>query len=135
MSQLVMKVNSDMYFAEPDNNRLEFYKHDGKRKRFVATIIDFENGFSFCSEGIFGFRTKMLTNEIPWLNTTDDEEGQLDVITKHGRKMIVRFPEDKTNQDTFIIGYSDGIEIKIIAVAKVIGSNLRFRFDIKQEEF
>ena len=136
MSELVMNVNGNRFIVKPnsDNSGFNFYKHDGRRYAWVATIIDFGIGFSFCCIGTNGFFTKKLNKkkELVWIDrkgnpVTDDEEEQIDVITKYGNKMIARFSE----QDVFLIGYYDSkTEVKLIADARVIGNNLRFIFDL-----
>lgn len=139
MSELVMNVNGNRFIVKPnsDNSGFNFYKHDGRRYAWVATIIDFGKGFSFCCIGTNGFFTKKLNKkkELVWADrkgnpVTDDEEEQIDVITKYGNKMIARFP-DFSEQDAFLIGYYDGkTEVKLIADARVKGNNLRFIFDL-----
>ena len=139
MSELVMNVNGNRFIVKPnsDNSGFNFYKHDGRRYAWVATIIDFGKGFSFCCIGTNGFFTKKLNKkkELVWVDrkgnpVTDDEEEQIDVITKYGNKMIARF-SDFSEQDAFLIGYYDSkTEVKLIADARVIGNNLRFIFDL-----
>lgn len=139
MSELVMNVNGNRFIVKPnsDNSGFNFYKHDGRRYAWVATIIDFGKGFSFCCIGTNGFFTKKLNKkkELVWVDrkgnpVTDDEEGQIDVITKYGKKMIARIP-DFPEQDAFLIGFYDSkTEVKLIADARVIGNNLRFIFDL-----
>lgn len=139
MSELVMNVNGNRFIVKPnsDNSGFNFYKYDGRRYAWVATIIDFGKGFSFCCIGTNGFFTKKLNKkkELVWVDrkgnpVTDDEEGQIDVITKYSKKMIVRF-SDFSEQDVFLIGYYDSkTEVKLIADARVKGNNLRFIFDL-----
>lgn len=137
MSELVMNVNGNRFVVKPNSNNsgFNFYKHNGRRYTWVATIIDFGKGFSFCCIGINGFFTKKLNKkkELVWVDrkgnpVTDDEEEQIDVITKYGNKMIARFSEQ---DDVFLIGYYDSkTEVKLIADARVIGNNLRFILDL-----
>ncbi len=139
MSELVMNVNENRFIVKPnsDNSGFNFYKHDGRRYAWVATIIDFGIGFSFCCIGTNGFFTKKLNKkkELVWVDrkgnpVTDDEEEQIDVITKYGNKMIARF-SDFSEQDAFLIGYYDSkTEVKLIADARVKGNNFRFIFDL-----
>lgn len=139
MSELVMNVNGNRFIVKPnsDNSGFNFYKHDGRRYTWVATIIDFGIGFSFCYIGTNGFFTKKLNKkkELVWVDrkgnpVTDDEEEQIDVITKYGNKMIARF-SDFSEQNAFLIGYYDSKkEVKLIADARVKGNNLRFIFDL-----
>ena len=138
MSELVMNVNGNRFIVKPnsDNSGFNFFKHDGRRYAWVATIIDFGIGFSFCCVGTNGFFTKKLNKkkELVWVDrkgkpVTDDEEEQIDVITKYGNKMIARFSD--FFEDVFLIGYYDSkTEVKLIADARVIGNNLRFKFDL-----
>ena len=140
MSELVMNVNGNRFIVKPnsDNSGFNFYKHDGRRYAWVATIIDFGKGFSFCCIGTNGFFTKKLNKkkELVWVDrkgnpVTDDEEGQIDTITKHGNKLIARFPDVEPQQNAFLIGYHDSkTEVKLIADARVKGNNLRFIFDL-----
>lgn len=139
MSELVMNVNGNRFIVKPnsDNSGFNFYKHDGRRYAWVATIIDFGKGFSFCFIGTNGFFTKKLNKnkELVWVDrkgnpVTDDEEGQIDVITKYGKKMIAKIL-DFPKQDAFLIGYYDSkTEVKLIADARVKSNNLRFIFDL-----
>ncbi len=137
MSELVMNVNGNRFIVKPnsDNSGFNFYEHDGRRYAWVATIIDFGIGFSFCCVGTNGFFTKKLNKkkELVWVdrkgNPVTDDEEQIDVITKYGNKMIARFSD--FSEDAFLIGYYDSkTEVKLIADARVIGNNLRFKFDL-----
>ena len=138
MSELVMNVNGNRFIVKPnsDNSGFNFFKHDGRRYAWVATIIDFGIGFSFCCIGTNGFFTKKLNKkkELVWVDrkgnpVTDDEEEQIDVITKYGNKMIARFSD--FSEDAFLIGcYDSKTEVKLIADARVKGNNLRFKFDL-----
>ena len=85
-----------------DNSGFDFFKHDGRRYAWVATIIDFGIGFSFCCIGTNGFFTKKLNKkkELVWVDrkgnpVTDDEEGQIDVITKYGNISVIPFSATK----------------------------------------
>ncbi len=135
-----MRVNNNLYFAEPNPDRsgFRFYRHDGKKFGWIATIIDNGGSFTYCRLIGRKIYTKELDckNEILWINRNgkpikeNETEEQAYVTTAYNRKMLVRFPDVIPHQNAFLIGYHDGKDYKLISNARVVCNTLNFTFDL-----
>ncbi len=139
MSCLIMRANDNLYFAEPnpDCSGIRFYKHDGKKFRWLATIIDNGDSFTYCRLVGRKIYSKELNpkDESLWSNRNgnpikeSDTEEQLCITTNYNRKMLVRFPDVIPHQNSFLIGHYDGKVFKLISDARVICNTLSFTFN------
>ena len=140
MSYLMMRAKDTLYFAEsnPDRSGIRFYKYDGKKFRWIGTIIDNGDSFTYCRLIGNKIYTKKLNpkNEIIWTDRNgepikeDDTKEQVSVATSHGRKLLVRFPDVTPFQTAFLIGYYNGKVFKLIADARAVCGTLKFTFDL-----
>lgn len=127
VERIPINTQSNLYFIEAaaSGTGISFSQvYEDGRKKIIATIID--NGTEFILSKIseYGihiksFNTDLQTRLIDGTLPPFEIDEQVEVLTKHNRKMIVRNLYDNNESTGVIIIYSDGSTLWSLAICRV----------------